>query len=96
MHGGGRAAGQLFTLRPRLKRAGEAVMGRYPEDDGEETYSMDSAATRLVCEECGYKWRVEAPDEEVDEEDNTVSYDTDSNSETPACPMCGCSNVISL
>ncbi len=66
------------------------------DNEGQSRFSLEGTSTRMVCEECGYKWRLEENAEEVDEEEGTVYYDANERTEDPVCPICGCSDVLPL
>ena len=55
-----------------------------------------SSAVRYRCEECGYKWQVKDTEADTDEQNDTVSYDADEDLEPTICPLCGCSDILTL
>ncbi|MBI4177854.1 hypothetical protein HY522_00325 [bacterium] len=59
---------------------------------------MRSTAASYRCEECGYKWKVKESgmDDEADELSDTVSYDANDDVEPSSCPLCGCSDILTL
>lgn len=70
-----------------------ASAGKFEEED----YGMDSVAAPYRCEECGYKWKAgesDVPEEEI--EDDTISYDADSENEPTVCPMCGSADIVRM
>ncbi|OGH55638.1 MAG: hypothetical protein A3G34_01030 [Candidatus Lindowbacteria bacterium RIFCSPLOWO2_12_FULL_62_27] len=72
-------------------------MGNLDDFDDDVAYaSTNSSATQYRCEECGYKWHVKGFNEETDESDGTVYYDANTDLEPTACPLCGCSDILTL
>lgn len=68
------------------------------DDIGEDEYGVDSStSSRYRCEECGYKWNVSGYNEESNDDDkDTVYYDGNEGLDPTTCPMCGCSDILSL
>ena len=71
-------------------------MGDADDLESNNTYDASATATRYRCEDCGYKWQVRGFNEETGEEDDTVYYDGNEDLEPTACPMCGCSDILTL
>lgn len=66
------------------------------DDLNDIRYASNSTAAHFRCEDCGYKWQVRGFNEEQDETDGIVYSDANSDVEPSTCPMCGCSDILTL